>query len=434
MVVEYIAPRPSLPPARSRLNRVNALRKINLSNFQVATSETARDINRRIILNLIRTRQPISRADLARYSGLQRSTVSAISEQLLAEQWITQGALAHTARGRKPRFLHLNSERAGIIGVDIRPHLTTLAFADLNARFIAQDSLPTHSDPKVFLDRLIGRIQNLRDSHPNIFCEGIGVGLPGRVDRKTQRLVFAPNLGWREVDIKRSRAIEIKAPLEEATGLPVEVDNAANACALFEAWYGKHSDDVHDLIALTVSEGIGTGIIINGQLNFGPTGMAGEFGHVSLSEDGPQCCCGNRGCWEVYASNTAAVNYYAQAGNNSRNHRRQSGGAVPTIDDLLSLYRVGDSKAIETIDRMAHYLGVGIAMLMTGFAPDLIVVAGEVTRAWERMGPVIERVVRDKCPRANTTRITPLDEHAHPRLRGAIALILQKHFVAPSVA
>ena len=102
------------------------MRKINLSNFQVATSETARDINRRILLNLVRMRQPISRADLARYSGLQRSTVSAITEQLISEQWITEGALGHAPRGRKPRFLHLNSERAGIIGVDIRPRLTTL--------------------------------------------------------------------------------------------------------------------------------------------------------------------------------------------------------------------------------------------------------------------------------------------------------------------
>src|SRR5919199_3952426 len=99
------------------------MRRIDLSDFQVATSETARDINRRIVLNLIRMRQPISRADLARYSGLQRSTISAITEQLITEQWITEGALGHVPRGRKPRFLHLNNERAGIIGVDVRPHL-----------------------------------------------------------------------------------------------------------------------------------------------------------------------------------------------------------------------------------------------------------------------------------------------------------------------
>ena len=194
------------------------MRKIDLSSFQVATSETARDINRRILLNLIRTQQPISRADLARHTGLQRSTVSVITEQLITEQWITEGGLGHKARGRRPRFLHLNNDRAGIIGVNVRPRVTTLALTDLNARFISQDSIPTTSDPQIFLKELADRIQNLRKSHPQIFCEGIGVGLPGRVDRKTQRLVFAPNLGWTDVDFKRSTGVNIKGFLETDHG------------------------------------------------------------------------------------------------------------------------------------------------------------------------------------------------------------------------
>lgn len=403
------------------------MRKINLSSFQVATSETARDINRRIVLDLIRTRQPISRADLARHSGLQRSTVSAITEQLIAEQWITEGALGHTARGRRPRFLNLNNGRAGIIGVNVRPRLTTIALTDLNARFITQDSMPTSPEPQAFLDDLIKRIQLLREFHPQMFYEGIGVSLPGRVDRKTNRLVFAPNLGWRDVGIK--------GPLEDATGLSVEVDNAANACALFEMWFGRHGDEVHDMISLTVAEGIGTGIIANGQLICGANGIAGEFGHVSLSEDGPACRCGNRGCWEVFASNTAAINYYAHQTNGSRNGRHNGRElSALTFDDLLRLCEAGDARACEAIDRMAHYLGVGIAMLVTGFAPGVIVVVGEVTRAWERIGPIIRRVVAEKSPQAAATRIVPSDESAQPRLRGTVALVLQKHFVAPSVA
>ena len=410
------------------------MRKINLSNFQVATSETARDINRRILLNLIRTRQPISRADLARFSGLQRSTVSSITEQLISEQWITEGALGHAPRGRKPRFLHLNNERAGIIGVDVRPRLTTLALTDLNARILTQDSLPTPADPQIFLNELAERIQNMRRSQPQIFCEGIGVGMPGRVDPKTQRLLFAPNLGWREVDIKQARTVDIKGPLEEATGIPVEVDNAANACALFETWYGKHSEGAHDMIALTVSEGIGTGIIADGELLRGATGLAAEFGHISLSEDGPTCRCGNSGCWEVYASNTAAIDYYTRIKTGARADRGQQDGSVPTFDSLLRLCELGDAKAIEAIDRMAHYLGVGIAMLITGFAPSLIIVAAEVTRVWSRIEPIINRIVSEKCQQSSATRITPVEELAHPRLRGAIALVLQKHFVAPTVA
>ena len=142
------------------------MRKIDLTNFHVATSETARDINRRIVLNLVRRHQPISRADLARYSGLQRSTVSVIAEQLINERWITEGANGHSLRGRRPRFLHLNKERAGIIGINIRPAQTTLAFADLDARFLAQESFATNQDPKHFVVELIPRIQNLVRARP----------------------------------------------------------------------------------------------------------------------------------------------------------------------------------------------------------------------------------------------------------------------------
>ncbi|MGH9852767.1 MAG: ROK family transcriptional regulator, partial [Blastocatellia bacterium] len=172
------------------------MRKIDLSNFQVATSETARDINRRIVLNLIRNHQPISRADLARHSGLQRSTVSVITEQLIDENWVMEGASGHAPRGRRPRFLHLNKERIGIIGINIRPAKTAIALADLDAHFLAQESLPTAPDPEQFIAELIARVRNLIKTHPEIAYEGIGMSLPGRIDLASQRLVFAPNLGW----------------------------------------------------------------------------------------------------------------------------------------------------------------------------------------------------------------------------------------------
>src|SRR5512144_1945698 len=105
------------------------VRKIDLNNIRVASSETARDINRRIVLNLVRKHQPISRASLARHSGLQRSTVSAIAEQLISERWVIEGAVGSLPRGRKPTFLHLNAERAGIIGVDVRAGATAVAVA-----------------------------------------------------------------------------------------------------------------------------------------------------------------------------------------------------------------------------------------------------------------------------------------------------------------
>lgn len=404
------------------------MRKIDLNNFQVARSETARDINRRIVLNLIRGHQPISRADLARHSGLQRSTVSVIAEQLIAERWITEGANGHTLRGRRPRFLHLNKGRVGIIGINIRPATTGIALADLDANFVAQESFPTSSDPEKFIKDLAPRLKKLIKMRPEITCEGIGVSLPGRVDLTSHRLVFAPNLGWADFDLKGA--------IERATGLPVELENAANSCALAEIWFGRQALGVRNLVAVTVSEGIGVGMILNHQLIQGSTGMAGEFGHTAIVPDGLKCGCGNRGCWERYASNSAAVRYYLESASRVRNSRSENRetGAAPSFDDLLRLTEQGDTKAEGAIRQMADYLGRGIAVLVTGLAPDVIVVIGEITRAWDVVGSVIDDAVKRHSFTCASTKVVPADRSSQPRLRGTIALVLQKHFGAPLVA
>jgi len=401
------------------------VRRIDLSNFQVATSETARDINRRIVLNLIRTHQPISRADLARHSGLQRSTVSVIAEQLIRERWITEGANGHTARGRRPTFLHLNKERVGIIGINVRPVTTTLALADLDANFLAQDSLPTPQQPKQFLAELVPRVRKLMNARPELTCEGIGVSLPGRVDVATQKLVFAPNLGWKDFDLK--------TPLEKATQLPVELENAANSCALSEICFGRRAEGLRNLVIVTVSEGIGCGLILNHQLVQGSTGTAGEFGHAALVQDGLECSCGNRGCWEMYASNSAAIRYYSQAGS-SRGRRSTTLDKTISFEHLLRLAQQGDGKAVDALQQMAQYLGRGIAPLVSGLAPDMIVIVGEVTRAWEKVGPIIKDTVRRHSFTRAETQIVPSDPITQPRLRGTIALVLLKHFGAPAIA
>ena len=201
------------------------MRKIDLTNFRVATSETARQINRRIALNFIRRHNPLSRADLARRSGLQRSTVSAIVDQLIDEGWVTEGAIGRAPRGRRPRFLHLNVERAGILAVELRPEVTTVGLAGVDARFVEQTSWPTPHSAEAFVRKLARTVTAMQRAHPRVVCEGMGVSLPGRVDA-SGRLVFAPNLRWRDIDLA--------SLLEAAIGLPVVLENAANACALAE--------------------------------------------------------------------------------------------------------------------------------------------------------------------------------------------------------
>src|SRR5262245_43721232 len=372
------------------------MRKIDLTNFQVATSETARHINRRITLNFLRHHQPMSRADLARRSGLQRSTVSAIVDQLIEEGWVTEGAIGRLPRGRRPRFLHLNVERAGIIGVDLRPEKTTVGLANVDARFVSQISWPTPRDAAGFVKAVARGVTKLRSGHPRMLCEGIGVSLPGRVDQ-TGRLVFAPNLGWGEVDLQQM--------LQTATGLPVNLENAANACALGEVWFGRHAEHVRHLVAVTVSEGIGVGVLLNGQLVRGANAMAGEFGHMTLEENGPPCHCGKQGCWERFASNSAAIDYYMAGAP----VRRGQQPATLRFEELLRLASTGDPRAVESIERMAHFLGVGLATIVTGLAPQVIVVIGEVTSAWDRVGPIVTGVVARRALRETPTEIIPTD-------------------------
>jgi len=192
---------------------------------------------------------------------------------------------------------------------------------------------------------------------------------------------------------------------------------------------------VRDLAVVTVSEGIGTGIILNGQLVTGPTGRAGEFGHVTIDPDGPVCKCGKRGCWEVFASNTATAQYYREIMPAQRNGRRQASTVPdPTFEDVLHLAELGDPCALQALKRMARYLGVGVAMLATGLEPGIIVLVGEVTRAWSSVGPIIQKTVAESCPVKGATRVFAADDALQPRLRGTVALIIQKHFGAPRVA
>ncbi len=378
--------------------------------LHVASTEVVRDINRRIVLNLIRTRHPISRADLARVSGLQRSTVSSIVEQLIEERWVVYGATGRLPRGRRPTFLRLNDERV-IVGVDIRPTQTTVALADANGKFISQEMVPTPADPEVAVKRLIESIERIMRTCEGKKIEGLGISLPGRFSPASDRLVFAPNLQWGDFDIH--------TPIAQATGLEVEMENAANACVMAAVWF-DHLEDCKNFVVVTVSEGIGTGILANGKLVQGMNGMAGEFGHVPLDPEGPVCGCGSRGCWEVFASNRAGLRYYTESG-------IEPGGL--SFPDLLSRADQGDVRAAQAAEKMAHYLGRGMRMIVAGLAPERIIVVGDLTRSWHRFGPVIEtEVQRQVLPGGCPPKLVPAHEDGRARLRGTIALVLQKHF------
>jgi hypothetical protein len=201
------------------------MRRLDLMNIQLATSETARRINRDIVLELIWENQPISRADLSRLSGLQGSTVSQIVEQLIWEKWACEGAVSSPPRGRHPTLLKLNDDLA-VIAVDIHPKQATVAMVDLKGRFFSQSQVPLTTHPAASTRLITNCMMRIRRALPRKSIKGIGISLPGRVDPGTQRLIFAPNLHWLDFDLRKV--------IEEEMSLPVRMENAAIACLLAE--------------------------------------------------------------------------------------------------------------------------------------------------------------------------------------------------------
>jgi predicted NBD/HSP70 family sugar kinase len=376
---------------------------------QSASNKTPRQINRNLVFNLIRTRQPISRADLARVSGLQRSTISLIVEDLIRDRWILEGATGRLPRGRRPTFLELNHQRA-VIALDIHPSQTTVAVTDLGGRIVAQNVVMVPSDPNKAIPPIIAAIKKLMASHSDKSFDGIGISLPGRADPELKKLIFAPNLNW--------PMPSLKAKIQRATGLRVEMDNVANACALSEVWFGD-SDGLHDLIVVNVSEGIGTGIFSNGRLLRGANGMAGEFGHVEMERDGYTCGCGGRGCWETVASNRAGMRYYQELSGN---------GVPPNFAALVKMAQADDQNAIKALDKMSLYLGRGLRMIASALAPSEIVVVGDITSAWHMFGPKIEAELNHNAI-SKPPRLRPSFEGNTARLRSAVALVMNQGLV-----
>ena len=386
---------------------IRGMQKVDLAYAHLASSEVARDINRDVILEVIRANQPISRAELARLSGLQRSTVSLIVNQLIEEHWVRDGGTAHLPRGRRPTMVGLNDNLVMLVA-DIRPRLATIAIVDLNGRFLSRTQLPVTSDPEKTIAGIVESMQRMKQAHSQRSFQGVGIALPGRVDSATQRLRFAPNLGWSNFDIK--------AAMEKGTGMAVEMDNAANACLLAETWFGG-MDGVRNAVLVTISEGVGTGILCNGQIIYGKHGMAGEFGQISLDMNGPLCGCGARGCWEVYASSNAALRYYAES---------KPKAFARSIEDLLRLAGEEDPKAIAALTRQAEYVGYGLRGIAAALAPEVILIAGDIVAAWARLAPVIEKTMSESRLVGPQPKIMPTHEAEVARLRGAAILVLQR--------
>ena len=407
------------------------MRPINPARFRIAKRGTAREINSSIVLNLVRAHQPISRADLARSMEVSRAAVTLIVNDLLERRLIFEGATGETVRGRKPTFLYIDSRRRVVLAADIRASQTYLMVADLLGKPLGNIvSIPSERDPKKLVERLGGAIRKLLAEHPEVdTCEGVGVVVPGMVEHATMRVLHAPTLGWRDVDLREA--------LAAATGLPVQIENSGRACALAQMWTlrADASSPPTDLVFVSVSDGVGVGVIVNGEVMRGRHNIAGEFGHVPLSLDGPRCSCGANGCWEAYISNRATLARYfgRPMAHDGLTDAAQRGF---TMDDLFARARNGDAKAVAALEATGRYIGLGLASIVNAVDPALVYVGGEITAAWDLIAGTVRAAMAERTLTlsAANTELRPVPVLEHSRLHGAAALVAAPAFAAPVVA
>ena len=406
------------------------MRKINTRSFVRATRWTPREINLQILLNLVREHEPISRAELARRMKIGRGMVTYLTAELIAQGALYEGDTVDSPRGRRPQMLYVRTHDRLVVAIDIRFSSTYIMLTDFSGNSIAMETFDTIEDLNLLVPELQSRVRRLLATHGAARkCEGIGLVVPGMVDAVSGQVLNAPQLGWRNVDIK--------SPLEEALGLPVHVENAPIACALAKMWLGRPGATVPtDFVYVTVSDGIGAGVVVNGQVVRGQTNSAGEFGHVPLTADGPACLCGGHGCLEVYTSNLATVCRYLGKEFSPATARALLPSSGVTIAEVVSRAVAGEARAVEAIQETARHLGAGLAVIIKTLSPTQIVVGGEITEVWDLLEPTIRREIgaRALTDMAAATPIVPELASAYPRLRGGTALVSAPLFAAPKFA
>lgn len=395
------------------------MKRINLqrAKAQIARPNTIRDINRRIVLNYVRDQSPISRSEIARRTALHRSTVSVITDDLVCAGLIVETGEGDSSGGRKPTLYKLKSDIPVAIGVDVTPRITTIAVADLAGKILEQTSFPTSPDMRSMTDQIINQVKRLAAKYNEHDLE-VGISVPGLVDQNLGLIFHIPYFDWRDWDLCKR--------IETETELQVIVENDANTNALAELWFGPEKiRRVDTFVSVLVGEGIGTGIILDGQVYRGEKGAGGEFGHMIVGEDAPiDCSCGSRECWEAYASEKAMIGRYHELIGTG-----EQGEDSIDFGSLMRLAIDGDKNAVTALNETAYYLGNGISNLIVGLSPQVVVVSGRITQAWSLFSEQLERVSeRSVLAGLPPTELMPSSLGDTPTLIGAVGLVLARKF------
>jgi glucokinase-like ROK family protein len=393
--------------------------------MKISEQALVRELNTSTVMDAIRLHAPISRAEIAAYTGLNRSTVSHIANELIDRGYVHETMRQDPKIGRPGMLLQFNPSGGFAIGVEIGVDFLSVLLTNFTAEILWQrwEPTPLKADRFQIMEQAENLISQAMDhgEATGLRSLGIGVGLPGLVDERTGRLVFAPNLKWADIPIRMLWMTRFN--------VPVYVDNEANIAAMGEYFYGV-AHDVENFIYLKTGVGLGAGIMINGRLFKGAHGFAGEVGHTSLYGDGPDCGCGRRGCWETYVSTGAIVeralcNLSSLPAPYLSEHLPSNYDGL-SYELLIQAAQMGDPAAIHTFEETALHLGAGVTNLVNTFNPELVVLGGALSQASAWLTPTIEHLLQECAlpPLRSRTRLEVSRQGEHACVLGAVAYVL----------
>jgi len=362
---------------------------LDVTSTQYMDHSRMREMNLALILSCLRQEAPLSRSRLAEMTGLTKATVSSLVRELIERKFVCETGSIISNVGRPSINLELNPQAGTIIGLEIG--------VDFLSAILTNFSAQVQWKKLEYTTNLLGQQEILANSfkvleeaciqanqHPGNLL-GIGLGVPGLVDHNSGTLLFAPNLNWRDVPIRKM--------VEERFNIPVYVENEAQMAALGESYFGagRYADFV---LYVSSGVGLGGGIVLKKQVLQGMNGFAGEIGHITIVPDGLPCNCGNTGCWETLASQRAVFRLVRQAIERGRSSLvlRKAGGDLDrmTIPMIIEAAQAGDKVALEAFQETGHWLGIGIANLINALNPEVVVFGGILSLASDFLMPEMQ--------------------------------------------
>ena len=364
--------------------------------YRTGDQTFVREMNLSTVVRCLHEAAPLSRAGLASMTGLNKTTVSSLVEDLIDRGLVYEAGLDTSAGGRPATLLELNPQAGCIISVVLGVDHVAVIVTDFVGEIHWRRS--TETDPTAGQEAILElalhivdeAIQACRANDSRLL--GLGLATPGTVNVDDGILVFSPNLQWYNVPFR-----EI---LQKHTGLLVFVDNDANAAAQAEHLFGV-AKRIHNFITVFAGVGVGGGLFLNGELYRGAGGYAGEIGHASFMVDHYRrpCRCGNRGCWETSVAQDSVIERVRTrlaVGRNSLISRLMAEQRSPlTVPLIVQAADAGDAEAREALAETGSLLGLGIANLVSIFNPEMVVLGGPLSVAGEYLLPPIREAVRN---------------------------------------